>query len=55
MFTFFSFLKIKDLEQITKDLMHKIIIIGSGGHARSCLDVIREEKNTHFTHILIEN
>ena len=35
--------------------MHKIIIIGSGGHARSCLDVIREEKDTRFTHLLIEN
>lgn len=28
--------------------MHKIIIIGSGGHARSCLDVIREEKKYSF-------
>ncbi len=28
--------------------MHKIIIIGSGGHARSCLDVIREEKRYSF-------
>lgn len=28
--------------------MNKIIIIGSGGHARACLDIIREEKKYSF-------
>ena len=52
MFTIKFILKLNQIKFIVDVLNEKIILIGTGGHAKSCIDVIEETKQFKINYLL---